>query len=188
MTEITLYAVSTLAVIIGMCQMRQLRYESGKNLELDNILLIVAQSGSFMFNVFCIVGGQLTPLESNPWILVTPLLCLIQLLLQTLFILDASKRVIANSELARRKPGREIVTFLLVTNLAMWLINALEKSRGDSHPHLLRFFGVWGWTIITDISMPLAIFYRFHSTVCLCEIWKKAYKARKFSHEDRLHI
>ncbi|ODN01583.1 Otopetrin-1 [Orchesella cincta] len=187
MTEITLYAVSTLAVLIGMCQMRQLRYESGKNLELDNILLIVAQSGSFMFNVFCIVGGQLTPLESNPWILVTPLLCLIQLLLQTLFILDASKRVIANSELARRKPGREIVTFLLVTNLAMWLINALEKSRGDSHPHLLRFFGVWAWTIITDISMPLAIFYRFHSTVCLCEIWKKAYKARKFD-SDRLQI
>lgn len=119
--------------------MRQLRYESGKNLELDSILLIVAQSGSFMFNVFCIVGGHLTPLsESNMWILVTPLLCLIQLLLQTLFILDASKRIVATPEMARKKPGREIVTFLLVTNLAMWLINALEKSRGDSHPHLLR--------------------------------------------------
>lgn len=148
--------------------MRQLRYESGKNLELDSILLIVAQSGSLMFNVFCIVGGHLTPIETESnmsWILVTPLLCLIQLLLQTLFILDASKRVVSTPELARKKPGREIVTFLLVTNLAMWLINALEKSRGDSHPHLLRFYGVWAWTIITDIAMPLAIFYRFHSTV-----------------------
>lgn len=103
-----------------------------------------------MFNVFCIVGGHLTPLEDgNVWLLITPLLCLIQLVLQTLFILDASKRVVSTPELARRKPGREIVTFLLVTNLAMWLINALEKSRGDSHPHLLRFYGVWAWTIIT---------------------------------------
>lgn len=30
----------------------------------------------------------------------------------------------------------------------------------------------------THVSMPLAIFYRFHSTVCLCEIWKRAYKMK----------
>lgn len=78
----------------------------------------------------------------------------------------------------RRKPGREIVTFLLVTNLAMWAINTLEKSRAESHPIQLHFYGLWAWTIITHVSMPLAIFYRFHSTVCLCEIWKKAYKTK----------
>jgi len=159
-------------------QLRQLRYDSRKNLELDNILLIVAQSGSFVFNIFCIIGGHLTPVENDKLVLVTPLVCLIQVVLQTLFILDASKRVVATSAQARGKPGREIVTFLLVTNLAMWLINCLEKSRGDSHPYLLHFYGVWGWTVITRIFMPLAIFYRFHSTVCLCEIWKKAYKIR----------
>ena len=41
----------------------------------------------------------------------------------------------------------------------------------------VRFYGGdWAWPIITHISMPLAIFYRFHSTVCLCEIWKKSFK------------
>ena len=110
--------------------------------------------------------------------MMTALASLIQLLFQTLFILDASKRAASTADQAKRKPGREVVTFLLVTNLAMWLINTLEKSRADSHPVQLKFYGVWAWTIITHISMPLAIFYRFHSTVCLCEIWKKAYKLK----------
>jgi hypothetical protein len=34
----------------------------------------------------------------------------------------------------KKKPGREVVTFLLVCNLAMWAINSLETNRADSHP------------------------------------------------------
>ena len=158
--------------------MRELKYVRGRNLELDNILLIVAQTGSFIYNVFTIIGGHFMMKRFNVFVLITALASLIQLLFQTLFILDASKRSAATADQARRKPGREVVTFLLVTNLAMWAINTLEKSRADSHPVQLRFYGVWAWTIITHISMPLAIFYRFHSTVCLCEIWKRAYKIK----------
>lgn len=177
-TELVLYTTTTVAVLIGMCQMRELRYVRGRNLELDNILLIVAQTGSFIYNVFTIIGGHFTIKKSTPLVLVTALASLVQLLFQTLFILDASKRSASTAEQMKRKPGREVVTFLLVTNLAMWSINTLEKSRADSHPVQLKFYGVWAWTIITHISMPLAIFYRFHSTVCLCEIWKRAYKMK----------
>lgn len=177
-TEIVLYTMATCAVIIGMCQVRALRYSQGRNLELDNILLIVAQTGSLIFNIFAIISGQFILKKGENLVLVTALLKVIQLLLQTLFILDASKRVVTTMEQAKKKPGREVITFLLITNLAMWLINALEKSRGESHPAQLQFYGLWCWTIITHFAMPLAIFYRFHSTVCLCEIWKRAYKIK----------
>ena len=43
-------------------------------------------------------------------------------------------------------------------------------------PQVKFYGGEWVWPIITHVSMPLAIFYRFHSTVCLCEIWKKSFK------------
>lgn len=153
-TELVLYTITTISVLIGMCQMRELRYVRGRNLELDNILLIVAQTGSFIYNLFTIIGGHFTlkNKKSNPLVLVTALASLVQLLIQTLFILDASKRSASTPEQIRRKPGREIVTFLLVTNLAMWSINTLEKSRADSHPVQLQFYGVWAWTIITHVS------------------------------------
>lgn len=63
-------------------------------------------------------------------------------------------------------------------NFAMWTVNTLEKSRADANPLQLEFFGLWPWIIIMNVSMPLTIFYRFHSTVVLCEIWKRCYKVK----------
>lgn len=176
--ELTLYGMSTLATLIGMIQVRQLKYDGGRNLELDNILLIGAQTGMFIYSTFTIIGGQFTIEKNTILVLITALASLVQTTCQTIFILDASRRSCVTPDQIRRKPGREIVTFLLVTNLAMWAINTLEKSRAESHPIQLHFYGLWAWTIITHVSMPLAIFYRFHSTVCLCEIWKRAYKMK----------
>lgn len=98
--------------------------------------------------------------------------------LQTLFVLNTWWRRCRSAKENRKKPGREMVTFLLVANIAMWSINALVKSRAIFRRTHLEFFGDWSWTIITHVSMPLAIFYRFHSTICLFEIWKSTYKVR----------
>ena len=49
-------------------------------------------------------------------------------------ILDNIFRYAYTPEQVRNKPGREVVTFLLVCNLAMWAINTLETNRADSHP------------------------------------------------------
>ncbi|XP_033337793.1 proton channel OtopLc isoform X4 [Megalopta genalis] len=176
--ELTLYGMSTMATLIGMFQMRKLRYDGSRNLELDNILLVAAQTGMFIYSTFTIIGAQFTLAKHTVLVLVTALASVLQTTFQTIFILDASRRSVATAKQIRKKPGREIVTFLLVTNLAMWAINTLEKSRAESHPVQLHFYGLWAWTIITHVSMPLAIFYRFHSTVCLCEVWKRAYKVK----------
>ncbi|XP_069675448.1 proton channel OtopLc-like isoform X2 [Periplaneta americana] len=176
--ELTLYTMTTVATLVGMLQIRQLKYDGGRNLELDNILLIGAQTGLFIYSTFTIIGGHFTIEKNTVLVLITALASLLQTTCQTMFVLDASRRSCVTPEQIRRKPGRELVTFLLVTNLAMWAINTLEKSRAESHPIQLHFYGLWAWTIITHVSMPLAIFYRFHSTVCLCEIWKRAYKMK----------
>ncbi|XP_034946817.1 proton channel OtopLc-like isoform X2 [Chelonus insularis] len=176
--ELMLYGMSTMATLFGMFQMKKLRYDGTRNLELDNILLVAAQTGMFIYSTFTIIGGHFTLEKHTILVLVTALASVVQTTCQTIFILDASRRSVSTPEQIRRKPGREIVTFLLVTNLAMWAINTLEKTRAESHPVQLHFYGLWAWTIITHVSMPLAIFYRFHSTVCLCEVWKKAYKVK----------
>ncbi|ERL89314.1 hypothetical protein D910_06686 [Dendroctonus ponderosae] len=176
--ELILYTMTTLAAGIGMWQVRQLKYDGSKNLQLDNILLVGAQTGMYIYSTFTIIGGQFTIQKNTVLVLVTAVASLLQTTCQTIFILDASRRTCSTPDQIRKKPGREIVTFLLVTNLAMWAINTLEKSRAESHPIQLHFYGLWAWTIITHVSMPLAIFYRFHSTVCLCEVWKRAYKMK----------
>lgn len=176
--ELTLYLTSTIATLVGMFQVRRLQYDIERSFELDDILLVGAQTGSFLYSTFTVISGHFTMRQDTILVTLAALASLIQTACQTMFILDASRRSAATPEHMRKKPGREIVTFLLVANLAMWAINTLEKSRAESHPIQLHFYGLWAWTIITHVSMPLAIFYRFHSTVCLCEIWKRAYKMK----------
>ncbi|XP_065333011.1 proton channel OtopLc-like isoform X1 [Cloeon dipterum] len=176
--ELALYFAATVATLLGMLQVRELRYDGSRNLELDNILLIAAQTGMFIYSTFTVIGGHFTMEKNNALLLITAVASLTQTICQTMFILDASRRSCTTARQIRRKPGRQLVTFLLVANLAMWAVNTLEKSRAESHPVQLHFYGLWAWTIITHVSMPLAIFYRFHSTVCLFDVWKRAYKIK----------
>ncbi|XP_066984557.1 uncharacterized protein [Macrobrachium rosenbergii] len=176
--ELSVYGVSSITVIIGMIQMRELEFIPEGDIELDNILLLIAQSGVYIYTSFTVIGGHFTMTDNLILPLLSSIVTLLQTTLQTIFVLDASRRCCYNQDQLQRKPGREMVTFLLVCNLAMWAINTFETSRADAHPTQLNFYGIWAWTIISHISMPLAIFYRFHVTVCLCEIWKRSYKLR----------
>ena len=157
-------------------KVNQLRFDISRSLDLDNVLLIVALTGAITYNVFTVIGTQFGTSLNTLLVLVNALTAIVQGVVQTIFILDASKRQLYTKRQQQQKPGREIITFLLITNFAMWAVITLEKSRFDAHPVQSNFFGKWPWAIITNVSTPLAIFYRYHSTVCLCEIWKRCYK------------
>jgi len=110
--------------------------------------------------------------------LFTSILVLFQSTIQTLFILNGLRRSAANAYQEYSKPGRQYVTFLVVANTALWAINSFELLHADSSPLEMEFYGSLPWSLITHISIPLAIFYRYHSTVCLADIWKDAYKLK----------
>ncbi|KAJ8922687.1 hypothetical protein NQ315_007719 [Exocentrus adspersus] len=184
MVELLLYIITTAAVIVAMVQLRQLKYdrkidrEGTAGIGLDNTLLVVAQTGMFIYCMFSLIGCYFTTGSESPVGFIAEIFSFIQTCLQTMFVLDGWFRRCRSIEQTKTKPGRELITFLIVANMALWTINTLEKNRAEFKPTHLKFFGDWAWTIITHISMPLAIFYRFHSTICLFEIWKSAYKIK----------
>nr|NP_001285581.1 Otopetrin-like b, isoform D [Drosophila melanogaster]AHN54096.1 Otopetrin-like b, isoform D [Drosophila melanogaster] len=184
--ETFMYFMCAAAVITGMILMRDLRYikntsDEHHSMDLDNLLLIVAQTGVYLYGMFSILGSYFAKWDTVPDRvegIIAEVFGVVQTSLQTMFILHSSHRRCRGTNQVRRKPGREIITFLLVANIAIWFVNTLIKGRAVFRESHLEFFGVWGWTIITHISMPLAIFYRFHSTICLFEVWKITYKAK----------
>ncbi|XP_035906813.1 proton channel OtopLc isoform X1 [Anopheles stephensi] len=189
--ETLMYALTAVAVVVAMLKMRDLKYQRKKNdhhsgsISLDCTLLVLAQTGVYVYGMFSIVGSYFSMKQGVPGAregLVAELFSLIQTSIQTLFILNAVWRKCRGAQQNRTKPGREIVTFLLVANMAMWFINTLIKGRASFRPSHLDFFGTWAWTVITHVSMPLAIFYRFHSTICLFEVWKSTYKVKINDH------
>lgn len=183
--ELVLYIIGTVAVIVAMVHMRKLDHKrrriEGKSytgLGLDNTLLVVAQTGVFIHNIFSIIGHCFTMEETVPIGLLTEIFSFVQTSIQTIFVLDSWSRRCKTIEQCLKKPGKQYITFLIVTNVALWTINSFEKNRAEFRPNQLKFYGDWAWTVITHTSIPLAIFYRFHSTICLFEIWKSAYKLK----------
>ena len=40
----------------------------------------------------------------------------------------------------------------------------------------MDFYGKMPWILIQRITLPLCVFFRFHSTVVLSELWKNSYR------------
>lgn len=91
-------------------------------------------------------------------------------------ILEASRRQASSVDQMMKKPGRTLITFLLVLNLAMWIVNTFELKHAENHTIHATYYKGIAWKIIIHFSLPLLIFFRFHSTVCLADVWSSAYR------------
>lgn len=115
----------------------------------------------------------------------------VQVCLQSCLIYIAGKlRVQGDPELRNSQPGKQAVTFLLLANIglpqaiaveiyvmiaAMFLMNLLESEKAGVCKSVVEFYGKKNWVFLVRSFSPLTIFYRFHSSVCLAEVWKNAY-------------
>ncbi|OQV17399.1 hypothetical protein BV898_08502 [Hypsibius exemplaris] len=151
------------------------------NLELDESLLMIGMIGVYAYAILSLLGtfdtadtffGRLSQASSS--------LILLQATVQTLFLLDAGKRGLKKDDLERKsKPGKQALTFLLVLNFAMWTVDVFCAVHPDGTPQQHQFYGAYAWTLLLHLTVPLMIFYRFHSTACIFEVWKRAYKEPK---------
>lgn len=66
---------------------------------------------------------------------------------------------------------RNIVMFLLVANACMWIFWSLEGTAFILYPWPSQYYEGKTWNTILSTCLPLAIFFRMHSSACLFEIW-----------------
>ncbi|KRT80262.1 hypothetical protein AMK59_8058 [Oryctes borbonicus] len=186
-----LMVLSIIAIIVGFVRTRKmksdlnsrvqhLKFRIEEQSDLNDILLRVSAFGLFLYATFSVIAGSLNAFtkEPNLLVMITGALSIIQVVLQLLFIADVSRRRVHLPEHDRSKPGRQVVTFLLICNITMWIIYTFEMQKVEANPVQLEFYGFLTWAMVQRIALPLCIFHRFHSAVTLAEIWKTSYKAR----------
>ncbi|XP_013792489.2 otopetrin-3-like [Limulus polyphemus] len=174
--SILLFAI--IAIIVGFFRVKSLRFSTCRKDQLRDILLRVAAFGLYIHAMFGIIAGSLSSVSYIPNILllVTSCLTLLQVTLQSLLIADMSCRSSHLPEQDQQKPGRQIVTFLMISNLTLWVIYTFQMQKVEASPVEREFYGVMGWAVITRVTLPLSIFYRFHSAVTFAEVWKNSYR------------
>ena len=91
-------------------------------------------------------------------------------------IVDGLRRCSNTEKDQVERRGKNLLTFLIVTNLAMYLWETLEtKPKGGVFKGQHDFYGETLWVVLVHTTQPLTIFFRFHSAVALADIWNSAY-------------
>uniref|UniRef100_A0AC34QFE9 Uncharacterized protein n=2 Tax=Panagrolaimus sp. JU765 TaxID=591449 RepID=A0AC34QFE9_9BILA len=184
MSDMALFCFALIGCIFGIYRMRLLQYTQihSSNAEfLDELLLFIGILGELIHcstGIICWVTTQSSPEDRmEAYMLFVFATRIIQVLLQSFFIMIASRLRCISTLSTQTKPGKQFVTFLLIANVSLFFFHTLEGMRsvfGDAATNSKTK----PFTILISAVAPLTVFYRFHSSVCLAEIWKHCYSVK----------
>lgn len=153
LVEISLYSAALASVIVAGVQLRYLKFDSEQSSRLDDALLVIPQMGVYIFPMFILISGRHSifkdPKREDIAGMLSAILEIIQSTLQTMFLLDALRRRPFRQKHVEKKPGRQLVTFLIVCNFSLWAIAVMEAWRQQMYPQQLQFYGTFAvihWT------------------------------------------
>lgn len=141
---------------------------------LDDLLLLICIPSYFLLFAFSLAPNIFHQFE--PLTFITDALTIIQVTVQTPLIVDGLRRCSETKENLKTVPGKNTLMFLIVANLVHYIFYIFMQKSSFYEAHKNEFYGKLEWTIISHIALPLCIFYRFHASVALVDIWNSAYK------------
>lgn len=181
--DISVLALATVVVLIAFCKVTQLGAGQLED-HFNQNLMFVGVAGYYAFYV-CIIVPSIAAVnaEGHPGLsaklfVVICLLAMVQATAQVTLIVDSLRRYATTRRHLKTKPGRSFITFLLITNLALWIIDAFELQELHASLSFNIFYGQVAWQILIHLLLPVAALYRFHSAVCFADVWANAYKKR----------
>uniref|UniRef100_A0A182N027 Otopetrin n=1 Tax=Anopheles dirus TaxID=7168 RepID=A0A182N027_9DIPT len=177
--EVTVLGIMILATIAAYYQTSRLDINPHPISRLDDVLLFIAVPAFFSETLFSMIPAFENSSILNGFIVFTQI---VQVLLQTPWICDALRRCSNTAELQRRKPGKELVTFMTIANVSLWVYYTFSVKTGDFGDERYDYYGDVLWSILNHLSLPLIMFYRFHSSVCLVDIWRHSYEPGEQAH------
>ncbi|TRY73189.1 hypothetical protein TCAL_00941, partial [Tigriopus californicus] len=148
---------------------------------LDDLLLVICIPSFFLYfmvSLLPIFEGSNTSYGT----LLTNVFMIIQVCIQTPMIVDGLRRCSERENDQRRKPGRNLLTFLIIGNIAIYIWETMEVKGTAYQQSRKDFYGNTLWTLLSHLTLPLCIFYRFHASVALVDIWNGAYAPPEEGH------
>ena len=178
--DIFLCVVAMVAGCIAGYKTRYFRYSFLRVNHIDQLLLQLSFCGLMLYELFqCVCFFyNITSVDATTEVVlgaVCSLLTMLQALGQTTFITFGLQIYSHLTSQRRDKPARGVITFLIIVNISFWVLKSFgEKS--VSTEIMESFYGITPWQIILHFNLPFMLFYRFHSSVCLADMWSSAYK------------
>lgn len=127
--ELSVLVILILAVMAAYHQISQLDVNTHPMSMLDDVLLFVSVPAFFLETTFSMVPAVANGSIMNMFVIGAQL---VQILIQTPFIIDGLRRCANASILRRKKPGRELITFLTIANVSLWIYYTFSVKTADT--------------------------------------------------------
>ena len=182
-TDTAILTLLALVTALAWIQMNKLTYfHFMRGIMLDEILMFSGMGGLVLFHVLRVMPViddiiDNDEVDRHAILLVCEcILSVVGVIFQTAFIVDGVCRYVTTRKSWENKPGRASLTFLLCTNLAMWILRSFQLKQTEISSDLqVKDYGHVSWTLIQYICVPLLIFYFYHCSACIAHIWSCAY-------------
>lgn len=179
-TELCLLTFSMVIVINIFIKLKfhKFQHKLEENLCYNSVLTIVGLAGVYLYGFYSIIAILNNGLSSNieNLSLLIQLFSIIESTIQSVLIINGFKMYTKNKQTLKNKPGRSLITLLILLDVCLWLSETLSVKKYEMNMVQLDYYDIVFWSIVTSISSPLAIFFRFHASVCLSDIWKTLYE------------
>ncbi|VDN27172.1 unnamed protein product [Cylicostephanus goldi] len=131
--DLCMFSMTLGACLIGLWRMRALQYRLHAHGEvIDEILLIIGLVGEI---VYCVIGLDIfiTNRRAHKYYSILPafvfVVRLVQVLVQAAFILITSRLRCLSPYTIKYKPGKQMITFLLVANVTLFVFHTYEGKK-----------------------------------------------------------
>ncbi|UYV83688.1 Otopetrin [Cordylochernes scorpioides] len=168
-----LIIVGLTGIIFVYVKIYNLDYKKNPVTFLDDILLFIPLPFFFVYSVLSIIANF--QLGYYPKMSID-IASVIQVIIQTLCIVEGLRRCSNSNEMRYKKPGREMLTFLIICNVMLWLVSSFEYNSMETIYRHIYFRDYEFWPYVSHVTFPLMIFYRFHASVCLADMWRCMYE------------
>ena len=175
------------ACIFGVIRIQKLKHEARirnvqtptSSFDLDVVLLHFGAFFSIIYSVLVIITGALgdgkyIPFGNGCLHIVMGIFEIIQVLIQIPYLKDFKQKLLT-LEFGGTMPGRQFAMFIFLLNISKWIILTFERQTLDASLTEMYFYG-GAWIVIERITIPLSIFFRFHSAIITLELWEEVYK------------
>ncbi|CAF0784496.1 unnamed protein product [Brachionus calyciflorus] len=179
MTELFLVSLSLFVVILILIKFKTVKFNSKPiKMGYNETLTFLGLIGIYLFGFYSIIAVLENGFESNTEILSfsIQIASVVEATFQSVLIIKGLKMYSNDRFIKKNKPGRSLLTFLVLLDISLWLSETFSIKKYDMNTIQLDYYGIVFWSIVSSISAPLAIFFRFHASCCLSDMWKTLYE------------
>jgi len=179
-TELMLIILSFIIVLITFFKLRSQKfsYYDNSDMNYNEALLIIGLGAIYLFGFYTILAVLNNGLQSNIeyLLLAIQIITILESTFQSILIIDCLKMYTKDKGVKKTKPGRSLLTMLILIDVSLWMSETFSVKKYDMNTTQLEYYDIIFWSIVSSIASPLGIFFRFHASVCLSDIWKDLYE------------